>query len=226
LQLFYTSNPNATILEDDEFFHCTKVLRNRENDNIFLTDGRGNLFESKILKIKKNHCVIKKLKKIKTIKKNNTNHVVCSIIKSQNRLEWMIEKLTEIGIDEITFISTKYSERSNINYKRIDKKIISALKQCKSLFKPKVNELISLNEFLKNEYKKSNKYVADISSKIEMKKNNNNENSLILVGPEGDFSKEELEILNKKGYQGISLGNQVLRSETAALISGYLLVSK
>ena len=138
----------------------------------------------------------------------------------------MIEKLTEIGIDEITFISTKYSERSNINYKRIDKKIISALKQCKSLFKPKVNELISLNEFLKNEYKKSNKYVADISSKIEMKKNNNNENSLILVGPEGDFSKEELEILNKKGYQGISLGNQVLRSETAALISGYLLVSK
>ncbi|MAQ22457.1 MAG: 16S rRNA (uracil(1498)-N(3))-methyltransferase [Flammeovirgaceae bacterium] len=226
MQLFYTSNPNATILEDDEFFHCTKVLRNRENDNIFLTDGRGNLFESKILKIKKNHCVIKKLKKIKTIKKNNTNHVVCSIIKSQNRLEWMIEKLTEIGIDEITFISTKYSERSNINYKRIDKKIISALKQCKSLFKPKVNELISLNEFLKNEYKKSNKYVADISSKIEMKKNNNNENSLILVGPEGDFSKEELEILNKKGYQGISLGNQVLRSETAALISGYLLVSK
>ena len=138
----------------------------------------------------------------------------------------MIEKLTEIGIDEITFISTKYSERSNINYKRIDKKIISALKQCKSLFKPKVNELISLNEFLKNEYKKSNKYVADISSKIEMKKNNNNENSLILVGPEGDFSKEELEILNKKGYQGISLGNQVPRSETAALISGYLLVSK
>ena len=226
MQLFYTSNPDATILEGDEFFHCTKVLRNRENDNIFLTDGRGNLFESKILKIKKNHCVIKKLKKIKTIKKNNTNHVVCSIIKSQNRLEWMIEKLTEIGIDEITFISTKYSERSNINYKRIDKKIISALKQCKSLFKPKVNELISLNEFLKNEYKKSNKYVADISSKIEMKKNNNNENSLILVGPEGDFSKEELEILNKKGYQGISLGNQVLRSETAALISGYLLVSK
>ena len=110
MQLFYTSNPNATILEDDEFFHCTKVLRNRENDNIFLTDGRGNLFESKILKIKKNHCEIKKLKKIKTIKKNNTNHVVCSIIKSQNRLEWMIEKLTEIGIDEITFISTKYSE--------------------------------------------------------------------------------------------------------------------
>ena len=73
------------------------------------------------------------------IKKNNTNHVVFSIIKSQNRLEWMVEKLTEIGIDEITFISTKNSERSNINYKRIDKKIISALKQFKSLFKPKIN---------------------------------------------------------------------------------------
>ena len=226
MQLFYTSNPDATILEGDEFFHCTKVLRNRENDNIFLTDGRGNLFESKILKIKKNHCEIKKLKKIKTIKKNNTNHVVFSIIKSQNRLEWMIEKLTEIGIDEITFISTKNSERSNINYNRIDEKIISALKQCKSLFKPKINELISLNEFLKNDYKTSNKYVADLSSKIEMKKNNNDKNSLIVVGPEGDFSKEELEILNKKGYQKISLGNQVLRSETAALVGGYLLLRK
>ena len=138
----------------------------------------------------------------------------------------MIEKLTEIGIDEITFISTKNSERSNINYKRIDKKIISALKQCKSLFKPKINELISLNEFLKNDYKTSNKYVADLSSKIEMKKNNNDKNSLIVVGPEGDFSKEELEILNKKGYQKISLGNQVLRSETAALVGGYLLLRK
>tara|TARA_B100000902_G_C27231281_1_gene874963 strand:- start:62 stop:739 length:678 start_codon:yes stop_codon:yes gene_type:complete len=225
LQLFYTSNPNATILEADEFFHCTKVLRNREKDIIYLTDGKGNLYESEILKIKKNQCDIRSIKKIKTLKKNKKNHVVISVIKSQNRLEWMVEKLTEIGIDEITFISTKHSERSNINYKRIDKKIISALKQCKSLFKPKINKLISVNDFLKYDFETSNKYIADLSSKIEMKKNKNHINSLIVIGPEGDFSKEELEDFKKKGYQKISLGNQVLRSETAAIVGGYLLMS-
>ncbi|MBV20363.1 MAG: 16S rRNA (uracil(1498)-N(3))-methyltransferase [Cytophagia bacterium] len=225
MQLFYTSNPNATILEADEFFHCTKVLRNREKDIIYLTDGKGNLYESEILKIKKNQCDIRSIKKIKTLKKNKKNHVVISVIKSQNRLEWMVEKLTEIGIDEITFISTKHSERSNINYKRIDKKIISALKQCKSLFKPKINKLISVNDFLKYDFETSNKYIADLSSKIEMKKNKNHINSLIVIGPEGDFSKEELEDFKKRGYQKISLGNQVLRSETAAIVGGYLLMS-
>ena len=225
MQLFYTSNPNATILEADEFFHCTKVLRNREKDIIYLTDGKGNLYESEILKIKKNQCDIRSIKKIKTLKKNKKNHVVISVIKSQNRLEWMVEKLTEIGIDEITFISTKHSEKSNINYKRIDKKIISALKQCKSLFKPKINKLISVNDFLKYDFETSNKYIADLSSKIEMKKNKNHINSLIVIGPEGDFSKEELEDFKKKGYQKISLGNQVLRSETAAIVGGYLLMS-
>jgi len=226
LQLFYTSNPSSTVLEADEFFHCTKVLRNRENDIIFLTDGKGNLYESKILKIKKNHCDLKKLKKIKTIKKIQRTHVVLSTIKSQNRLEWMVEKLTEIGIDEITFISTTNSERSNINYERVDKKIISALKQCKSLFKPKINELISINEFLKNDYGTSNKYIADLTSKIEMKKNKKDKNSLIIIGPEGDFTKNEIDIFNQNGYKKITLGNQVLRSETAAVIGGYLLVSK
>jgi 16S rRNA (uracil1498-N3)-methyltransferase len=225
LQLFYTSNPNATILEADEFFHCTKVLRNREKDIIYLTDGKGNLYKSEILKIKKNQCDIRSIKKIKTLKKNKKNHVVISVIKSQNRLEWMVEKLTEIGIDEITFISTKHSEKSNINYKRIDKKIISALKQCKSLFKPKINKLISVNDFLKYDFETSNKYIADLSSKIEMKKNKNHIDSLIIIGPEGDFSKEELENFKKKGYQKISLGNQVLRSETAAIVGGYLLMS-
>ncbi len=225
MQLFYTSNPNATILEADESFHCTKVLRNREKDIIYLTDGKGNLYESEILKIKKNQCDIRSIKKIKTLKKNKKNHVVISVIKSQNRLEWMVEKLTEIGIDEITFISTKHSERSNINYKRIDKKIISALKQCKSLFKPKINKLISVNDFLKYDFETSNKYIADLSSKIEMKKNKNHINSLIVIGPEGDFSKEELEDFKKKGFQKISLGNQVLRSETAAIVGGYLLMS-
>jgi len=225
LQLFYTSNPNATVLEADEFFHCTKVLRNRENDSIFLTDGKGNLYESKILKIKKNHCDIKNLKKLKTIKKNKKNHVVLSIIKSQSRLEWMVEKLTEIGIDEITFISTTNSERSNINYDRMDKKIISALKQCKSLFKPKINEIITLNKFLGYDYETSNKYIADLSSKTKMKKNIKDKVSIIMIGPEGDFTRKEIDMIYKKGYKKITLGGQVLRSETAAVVGGFLLVN-
>jgi len=225
LQLFYTSRPDTTLLEHDEFLHCTKVLRNRENDKILLTDGNGNLFKSRILKINKNNCEIKTLKKVKSIKKIKKNHVVIAAIKSQSRLEWIVEKLTEIGIDEITFISTQNSERSKINYKRIDKKIISALKQCKSLFKPKINEIISLNEFLEYDYDTNNKYIADIASKMKMKKNIKDKVSLIIVGPEGDFTKKEIDIIHKRGFKKITLGDQVLRSETAAVVGGYLLVN-
>ncbi len=225
MQLFYTSRPDTTLLEHDEFLHCTKVLRNRENDKILLTDGNGNLFKSRILKINKNNCEIKTLKKVKSIKKIKKNHVVIAAIKSQSRLEWIVEKLTEIGIDEITFISTQNSERSKINYKRIDKKIISALKQCKSLFKPKINEIISLNEFLEYDYDTNNKYIADIASKMKMKKNIKDKVSLIIVGPEGDFTKKEIDIIHKRGFKKITLGDQVLRSETAAVVGGYLLVN-
>lgn len=225
MQLFYTSRADTTVLEQDEFIHCTKVLRNRENDKILLTDGNGNLFESRILKIKKNHCEIESLKKIKSVEKNKKNHLVLAAIKNQNRLEWMVEKLTEIGIDEITFIKTTNSERSKINYSRIDKKIISALKQCKSLFKPKINKIITLNEFLGYDYETSNKYIADLSSKTKMKKNIKDKVSIIMIGPEGDFTRKEIDMIYKKGYKKITLGDQVLRSETAAVVGGFLLVN-
>lgn len=223
MQLFYTPNPKSDFLDGDEFYHCIKSLRKKEGDIIYTTDGKGNLFKTKIEKIKKSLCYLEKKEKIKSISQNKTNNVSICLIKSQSRIDWMVEKLTEIGINEISFITCKNCERKKLNYDRLNKKIISAAKQCNSLFLPKINEIISLNQFLDKTKNIDNKYFADIESNYKLKIYGDNLNSLILIGPEGDFTKDEKENIKRYGYTSITLGDQILRSETAAVVGGYLL---
>jgi 16S rRNA (uracil1498-N3)-methyltransferase len=137
----------------------------------------------------------------------------------------MVEKLTEIGISKIIFIITSNSERKKIKNDRLEKKIISAMKQCNSLFKTEIDKIYNLNLFLKK-FKFKNKFVADIepsSLKIEGK---NKGDSIIMIGPEGDFTSAEKSLLFEEGYQKISLGSMILRTETAAVVGGFLLKNK
>ena len=223
MQLFYTPNPKSNILDGEEFYHCVKSLRKKVGDIIFTTDGKGNLFKTKIEKIEKKSCYLEKKEKIKSLTQNKINHISISLIKSQNRIDWMVEKLTEIGVNEITFILSQNCERKRLNYERLNKKLISAAKQCNSLFLPKINPIISLDQFLLNTKNKDNKFFADLESKNKLNKCGDNINSLLIIGPEGDFTNEEKEKIKQSGYNGISLGNQILRSETAAVVGGYLL---
>ena len=223
MQLFYTPNPKSDILDGDEFYHCIKSLRKKEGDVIYTTDGKGNLFKTKIEKIEKSLSYLEKKEKIKSISQKKTNHVSICLIKSQSRIDWMVEKLTEIGINEISFITSKNCERKKLNYDRLNKKIISAAKQCNSLFLPKVNEIISLDRFLDKTKSNDNKFFADLESKNKLKTYGDNLNSLLIIGPEGDFTKEEKEKIKGFEFRSITLGNQILRSETAAVVGGYLL---
>ncbi len=223
MQLFYTPNPKSDILDGDEFYHCIKSLRKKEGDVIYTTDGKGNLFKTKIEKIEKSLSYLEKKEKIKSISQKKTNHVSICLIKSQSRIDWMVEKLTEIGINEISFITSKNCERKKLNYDRLNKKIISAAKQCNSLFLPKVNEIISLDRFLDKTKNNDNKFFADLESKNKLKTYGDNLNSLLIIGPEGDFTKEEKEKIKGFEFRSITLGNQILRSETAAVVGGYLL---
>jgi len=223
LQLFYTSNPNSNYLDKEEFYHCIKVLRNKKNKKINLTDGKGNLYESKILNISKQKCEIELPKKIKSEKQKIISHIVIAPTKSFSRIEWAVEKLTEIGINKISFIYTNNSERRELKVERLQKKSISAMKQSKSLFKPVIENIISLNNLLEKYEKYENKFVADIKSKKTLNKIKTEGNSIFLIGPEGDFTTEEMKKISINGFTKITLGNKVLRTETAAIMAGYLI---
>tara|TARA_B100000029_G_scaffold327089_1_gene319523 strand:+ start:565 stop:1245 length:681 start_codon:yes stop_codon:yes gene_type:complete len=223
LQLFYTSNPNSNYLDKEEFYHCIKVLRNKKNKKINLTDGKGNLYESKILNISKQKCEIELPKKIKSEKQKIISHIVIAPTKSFSRIEWAVEKLTEIGINKISFIYTNNSERRELKVERLQKKSISAMKQSKSVFKPVIENIISLNNLLEKYEKYENKFVADIKSKKTLNKIKTEGNSIFLIGPEGDFTTEEMKKISINGFTKITLGNKVLRTETAAIMAGYLI---
>ena len=223
MQLFYTSNPNSNYLDKEEFYHCIKVLRNKKNKKINLTDGKGNLYESKILNISKQKCEIELPKKIKSEKQKRISHIVIAPTKSYNRIEWAVEKLTEIGINKISFICTNNSERRELKVERLQKKSISAMKQSKSLFKPVIENIISLNKLLEKYKNYENKFVADIKSNKTLNKIKVVGNSIFLIGPEGDFTSEEMKKISINGFSKITLGNKILRTETAAIMAGYLI---
>ena len=223
MQLFYTSNPNSNYLDKEEFYHCIKVLRNKKNKKINLTDGKGNLYESKILNISKQKCEIELPKKIKSEKQKIISHIVIAPTKSFSRIEWAVEKLTEIGINKISFIYTNNSERRELKVERLQKKSISAMKQSKSLFKPVIENIISLNKLLEKYKNHENKFVADIKSNKTLNKIKVVGNSIFLIGPEGDFTSEEMKKISINGFSKITLGNKILRTETAAIMAGYLI---
>ena len=222
MQIFYLKNIKSDFLEGQEYNHCYNVLRKKVRDKIKLTDGKGNLYSAEIKEIKNRKIHLNKLKILKSIKKNKSTFVAVAPPKSFNRVEWMVEKLTEIGICKIFFIETSNSERNKIRIGRLEKKIISAMKQCNSLFKTEIEGIIKIKEFVKK-YKFKNKYVADIKTKSNLVESKINENSVMLIGPEGDLTNEELLMLKKEGYNSITLGKMILRTETAAVVGGFLM---
>jgi len=226
MQLFYLPDArNSDTLSREESYHCIKILRHKKGDILSITDGIGNLYSGKIISDDQSSCKLKILSKEKTITKNHNIHLVIAPTKSLEKMEWMVEKLSEIGVDKISFIYTKNSERKKIRINRLKKKSISAMKQSNSFTKTKINDIVSFDDFIKNLNDKSEKLIAHIGNnpllkKVVIKSNN----YTILVGPEGDFSKKEVSEANAKGFRGISLGKNILRTETAGLLSCYSLI--
>ena len=221
MELFYTSNPKSIYYTERNSNIALRYLE-KKGEEINLTDGLGNLYQSKIIKINRNDCLIKKPKIIESKKRDKIVQIVISPTKSMNRNEWMIEKLSEIGVSIISFIYTDNSERRKIKIERIERKAISAMKQSKSLFKPKIEEIMSLDSFLKKEILIEYKYFADIQSNIKIT-SSKNKDSIIIVGPEGDFRTDEKIKIKERGFKGVSLGNQIYRTETAAILSAFKL---
>lgn len=207
------------VLNGFESKHCIKVLRKSSGDQIKITDGVGNLLTAKILDADFKRCSFEVIEREKTEKLAPPLHIAIAPTKNIERFEFFLEKSTEIGISEITPVICFHSERKTIKVERLNKKIVSACKQSRNYHFPVLNDISSLSEIMKSSYKRKLIAHCDDSKKVELKTLKIKEPTLILIGPEGDFSKDEIELALKSGFEPISLGNSRLRTETAGIVA-------
>lgn len=224
MQLFYTPDIKTNIytLNEIESKHCIKVLRLNVNDHIQLIDGKGNFYEAKIIEPNPKKCKVEITKTIEEFgKRNHYLHIAIAPTKNIDRFEWFLEKATEIGIDEITPILCEHSERKIIKPERLEKVIISAIKQSIKAYKPKLNNLTNYSDFIRQNFN-GVKYIAHCEENKKLLLKNVYElqqDATILIGPEGDFSPNEIKLASKNGYKEISLGESRLRTETAGVVA-------
>ncbi|MDE3743548.1 16S rRNA (uracil(1498)-N(3))-methyltransferase [Maribacter polysaccharolyticus] len=225
MQLFYYPNlDNSTtqfVFTPEESHHIVKVLRKKENDDLLITNGKGYLFEAKILLADAKKCKAQITSTTKKHRKMYWFHLVVAPTKSNDRFEWFLEKATEIGVDEITPIICERSERKIVKPERMEKVLQSAMKQSMQAYLPKLNPAVTYNEFIDQE-RKGLLFIAhcEEDEKLELKRCVAPDKDItILIGPEGDFSRHEIDKAYKKGFLPVSLGKNRLRTETAAIVA-------
>jgi len=220
LKLFYGEiTGNSAYLHQDEQFHISKVLRMTEGDRLYVTNGKGDVILGEIYFRGKNVLVNTIEKHIKTPNFPHKLHLAISPTKNISRTEFFVEKATEMGVSEISFLMSENSERKNINIDKIKKQVISASKQSLRYYFPKVNDMIKISDFIKN-INADNTFVAHCNPNFERKKISEIkicDEICFLIGPEGDFSLKEIQLLKDKQINAVSLGNQRLRTETAGI---------
>jgi 16S rRNA (uracil1498-N3)-methyltransferase len=223
LQLFYAPGIAGDIhtLDEEESRHCSRVLRLGRGDIIYLTDGRGSLFEAEIISTGKACQVrITGTRQSTDSQRPYRLHIAIAPTKNIDRFEWFLEKATEIGIDEITPLICEHSERRQMRLDRLEKVITSAMKQSLKFWHPVLHEPVDFSKFTGNKID-GDKFIAFITEGAPLlqhisKKGND---TTILIGPEGDFSPAEVEMAKIAGYSVVSLGNSRLRTETAGIVA-------
>ncbi len=211
---------NIASLTQEESWHCAKVLRMKAGENIRIIDGNGNFYDGILTTVseKKSEATII-CGPTEQQKRNYYLHLAIAPTKQIDRIEWMVEKAVEIGIDEISFVHCKNSERVVIKHERIVKIVASAIKQSLQAFFPKVNGMIYFNEMITKNIS-DQKLIAHCSPSEKINLNSlefKNKSTIILIGPEGDFTDEEIAFAKQNNFTAVSLGNTRLRTETAGL---------
>ena len=215
---------NQVIINDEEQTHIVKVLRMRSGEEIFVTDGKGNLAKGNL------HFEGKKVSlDILEIKENLPNfstqlHIAIAPTKNIDRIEFFVEKATEMGISQITLLQTEKTERKNLNIDKLRKQSIAASKQSLRFHFPIINDLTKFSDFIKN-VDSENTFVAHCNENLEridlkmlrQAQHDSVQSITFLIGPEGDFSDKEIQLVAEKGVKAVSLGSQRLRTETAGV---------
>ena len=224
MQLFYA--PDVTLplytLNEEESKHCVRVLRLREGDTLHLTDGRGSLYLCRIVEAHQHHCTVEVVQTQSEYGRLGYSLTMAvAPTKNIDRYEWFLEKATEVGVSQIIPIECDHSERRTIKHDRAMRVVTSAVKQSIKAYHPTLNDLTSVRDVITMPFD-GQKFIAHCDSTFEKRDYlpsiiKKTENVLILIGPEGDFSPEEINFALENGFQSISLGEQRLRTETAAV---------
>ena len=227
MQLFYnpaiSSEDKEVIFPKDESKHIVKVLRKQEGDNLNITNGKGFLFSAKIIEANHNKCKAKITAVEQEHDKKYYIHLAVAPTKMNDRFETFLEKATEIGLDKITPIICDHSERKVVKINRFERVLQSAMKQSLHYSMPEISEAISFQEFIQQEQNEQ-KFIAhceENEKKSLQKELEPGKSYTILIGPEGDFSSEEIESAIKAGFIPVTLGNTRLRTETAAIVAAH-----
>lgn len=229
MRLFYNQDISETdskvVLLKEETKHLTKVMRKKVGDIIFITNGKGLLVETKINLINKSNTELLIVKSETYIQSKFKINIAIAPTKMNDRTEWFVEKATEIGIDSISTVLCEKSERKAIKLDRLNKIAVSAMKQSLQYYKPYIQELVTFDSFI-NDCKSDNKFIAhckEVNKQHLSSYKLNSNSTTVLIGPEGGFTQKEIQNAEEKGFIAVTLGNNRLRTETAALVATQIL---
>lgn len=220
---FYAPDLEETlVLPEGESVHCARVLRMKEGDEVIVTDGKGHRFVCEIIKPHASHTLLKIIERLDLSPERDYRLILAvAPTKNPDRMEWMVEKAVEIGVDKIVFIKCDRSERKNLRGERILKVMIAAMKQSLSVYLPELEELTDLETFIKNTDRTSQKYFGYCSpqylKKSFVKECKPGGEVIVMIGPEGDFTPKEVEIAVENGFIPVTFGEKRLRTETAGV---------
>ena len=211
-------------LPEEEAKHAVRVLRLQSGDRMVLVDGEGGLFDAEVSVASGKHCLYNILETLPYEREwRGRISLAIAPTKMMDRMEWMAEKATEVGFDEISFLDCKFSERKTLRTDRVERIVVSAMKQSHKACKPVVNEMCGFKEFVSKE-REGRKFIAHCYEEVarrdlfdELSAMDAETPVTVLVGPEGDFSIDEVRLAMEHGYESISLGRSRLRTETAGL---------
>ena len=216
------------ILGEDASKHIVQVLRMHENENLLITNGKGQVLTTRLIKAHKKNAEVQILNKSVRPKLIPEISIGISPIKNTNRFEWFLEKATEIGVSEIIPIICERTEKQHLRYDRMKSIILSAMLQSQQAWLPVLHEPVKFETIIKNS-SYQNKYIAHCIDDDKKHLSNeviSKETRIILIGPEGDFTKDEITTALKNNYIPVSLGQTRLRTETAGIVAAVLLISK
>lgn len=226
---FYVPNAaTETELPLDEAMHALRVLRIKSGDEIFLMDGEGSFYRAEVTLAATKRCLYE-IRETMPQDRAWNGHIQLAIAptKMVDRMEWMAEKATEVGFDELSFLNCTFSERKVMRTVRLDKIIVSAVKQSHKAWKPIVNQMVSFKDFI-DAPRKGKKFICHCYEEVERKDyftelgkacGTDDDDVTVLIGPEGDFSIDEVRYAVDHGYESVTLGTSRLRTETAGLMA-------
>jgi 16S rRNA (uracil1498-N3)-methyltransferase len=227
MQLFYNPDfdTNTPSLPEEEARHCLKVLRMKKGDTVYITDGKGNIFETRLLTEDPKKCQLQIISTQSESEKPYTIHIAIAPTKNADRTEWMVEKCVELGVDQITFIACEHSERKFFKTDRVEKIAVAAMKQSLKSRLPAIHEIVPFKKFIEQPLPEQ-KFIAHLEEgerKLLQHLAQKDKEYCVLIGPEGDFSPEEIRMAQARGFLPVSLGESRLRTETAGIVACHIL---